>query len=60
VDNPLPVEAYLSLMGKYRHLDKEQFGHIQEATDQRIEVIKRFGGNGGGEEAETVKKSRTA
>lgn len=42
VDNPLPVEAYLSLMGKYRHLDKEQLAHIQKGTDQRVERLRKF------------------
>ncbi len=47
VDDPLPVEAYLSLMGKYGHLDAEQIAHIQKATDQHVELLKRFTGNGG-------------
>jgi phenylglyoxylate dehydrogenase beta subunit len=42
VENPQPVEAYLSLMGKYRHLDKEQIAHIQKATDQHLERLRRF------------------
>jgi phenylglyoxylate dehydrogenase beta subunit len=42
VDNPVPVEKYLSLVGKYRHLSPEQIKHIQEVTNQRIEVLKKF------------------
>jgi len=42
VDNPVPVEKYLSLVGKYRHLSPEQIKHIQGVTNQRIEVLKKF------------------
>jgi phenylglyoxylate dehydrogenase beta subunit len=42
IDNPLPVERYLSLVGKYRHLSQEQIKHIQEVTNQRIEVLMKF------------------
>jgi hypothetical protein len=38
----LPVQAYLSLLGKYRHLDKEQLAHIQKGTDQRVERLRKF------------------
>jgi len=37
VDSPLPVNTYLSLVGKYRHLSEEQVNHIQETTDRQIE-----------------------
>ena len=47
VDNPLPVEKYLSLLGKYRHLDQDQIEHIQRTTDKRIELLKKFSINGG-------------
>ena len=46
VDNPLPVKAYLSIMGKYGHLDEDQIAHIQKTTDERIEVLKRFAAAG--------------
>lgn len=42
VDNPLPVKAYLGLIGKYRHLDEQQVSHIQQTTDARIETLRRF------------------
>lgn len=42
VENPLPVEQYLSLVGKFRHLDKEQIRHIQSNTEARIELLQRF------------------
>jgi phenylglyoxylate dehydrogenase beta subunit len=42
VDKPLPVQAYLSLIGKYKHLDEEQIVFIQEQTDRKIGVLKKF------------------
>ncbi len=42
VDNPLPVNEYLKLIGKYRHLSDEQIAHIQERTDEQIEILRRF------------------
>jgi hypothetical protein len=32
----------LSLIGKYRHLSKEQIEHIQKKTDARIEILKQI------------------
>jgi len=51
VDNPLPVESYLSLVGKFSHLDEEQIGHIQGNTDQNIELLMGFTRKGGEEAA---------
>jgi phenylglyoxylate dehydrogenase beta subunit len=42
VDNPEPVQTYLSLTGKYKHLDAKQIAHIQEQTQRKIEVLKNF------------------
>ena len=42
VENPLPVAEYLSLIGKFRHLDEEQIAHIQAQTQRKIEVLKKF------------------
>ena len=42
VDNPLPVQDYLSMIGKYRHLDEGQIAHIQEKTEERIEILSKF------------------
>lgn len=42
VDKPLPVQDYLSLIGKYKHLSDEQIAFIQRQTDRRIEVLKNF------------------
>ncbi|MFC1580488.1 NADH-dependent phenylglyoxylate dehydrogenase subunit beta [Thermodesulfobacteriota bacterium] len=43
VENPLPVQAYLSLIGKYRHLNDEEIGHIQKRTDANIDRLQKFG-----------------
>ena len=40
VDNPLPLEEYLSLVGKFRHLSKEQIEHLKETSRKRIEILK--------------------
>ncbi len=42
VDNPLPVQVYLSLIGKYKHLDEKQIAYIQEQTNRKIGVLKNF------------------
>ncbi len=42
IDDPLPVEDYVTMNGKFRHLDKAQMAHIQETVTTRIEVLKRF------------------
>ncbi len=42
VDEPIPVEEYLSLIGKFRHLDSDQVRHIQQSTDRHIRLLKRF------------------
>ncbi len=42
VDRPLPVEAFLSLIGKYRHLDEEQKAYIRERTEERVKLLQKF------------------
>jgi phenylglyoxylate dehydrogenase beta subunit len=42
VDKPLPVEAYLTLIGKFKHLSKQQIALIQKQTERRIEILKAF------------------
>ncbi len=42
VDNPLPVEHYLNLSGKYRHVDPQQLEQIRQQVDLRLETLKRF------------------
>lgn len=40
VDNPLPLEEYLSLVGKFSHLDKNQIEHLKGTAALRIEILK--------------------
>jgi len=42
VDNPLPVYEYLKLVGKYKHLDEAQINHIQETTNNNIELLHKY------------------
>jgi len=42
VDNPLPVQEYLGLIGKYRHLSEEQIEHIQQSAIRRVKMLKNF------------------
>ncbi len=42
VDDPLPVEAYLSLSGKYRHLQPDQLVVIRSQVEERLQQLKRF------------------
>jgi len=40
IDNPLPLERYLSLVGKFRHLNREEIAHIQKNTTERLDLLK--------------------
>ena len=42
VDNPIPVEEFLFLIGKYKHLDKAQVRFIEEIRDRRIDILRRL------------------
>ena len=42
VDNSLPVQNLLSLIGKYRHLNDKEIEHIQNVADQRIEILANY------------------
>lgn len=42
VDAPLPVERYIELSGKYRHLDEPQIAHIQRRLEDRLELLRKF------------------
>jgi phenylglyoxylate dehydrogenase beta subunit len=44
VDNPLPLDAYLTLVGKYRHLSEEQIAHIQRTVNNQIKILRSFTG----------------
>ena len=39
VDHPIPVERYLSTMGKFRHLNSEEIAHIQRVSDERVALL---------------------
>ena len=43
VYNPLPMKAYLSLIGKFRHLDEGQIT-FQENTERKIAMLKYLTG----------------
>jgi len=45
VDNPLPIEEYLKLFGKYRHLTQEQIEHIRESVNRQIRQLKIYATN---------------
>jgi len=42
VENPLPVSAYLKLIGKFRHLGEEQIAYIQRKTDEQVKRLMSF------------------
>ena len=46
LDNPLPVNTYLSMIGKYRHLNEEEIAYIQKKTDEGVERLKKFTAGG--------------
>jgi phenylglyoxylate dehydrogenase beta subunit len=39
-EHPLPIERYLSMVGKFRHLNDEEVAHLQKSTDDRMELLK--------------------
>jgi len=39
VDNPMPLEEYLKLVGKFRHLDENQIEHLKETARSRISIL---------------------
>ena len=38
-DYGLPVERYLSMLGKFRHLNANEIAHVQKTTDERIRLL---------------------
>jgi phenylglyoxylate dehydrogenase beta subunit len=42
VDNPLPVQDYLKLIGKFKHLDAAQIDHIQKSVKRGVERLEKF------------------
>ena len=41
-DDPLPVEEYLNLSGKYRHLDDAQLTHIENYVERKVAFLNGF------------------
>lgn len=42
VDHPVPVEEYLKLSRKYRHLSAEQVEHIRRTVSERVTYLKKL------------------
>ena len=38
-DNPLPIDEYLEVLGKYRHLEPEQVEHIERTAAANLARI---------------------
>ena len=39
-DNPRPIEDYIKMFGKYRHLSKEQIEHIRHSVEDKVKTLK--------------------
>jgi len=39
IENKKPVEEYLNLQGRFKHLNKQQIQLIQAQVDKRLEVL---------------------
>ena len=42
VDEPKPLESYLSVIGKFRHLSKDQINQLREQAVKRMSVLQRI------------------
>jgi len=42
IDEAKPLESYLSVIGKFRHLSKEQIGQLKEQAIKRMTVLQRI------------------
>lgn len=42
VDRPRPLEDYLTIIGKYKHLDPEQVEHIRSWIDRKVRFLQKF------------------
>jgi phenylglyoxylate dehydrogenase beta subunit len=40
VDNPEPIGSYIAMLGKFRHLSKDEIAHLQKTADDRIRMLK--------------------
>ncbi len=39
MDNPIPLEKYLSILGKFRHLSKTQIEHLKSTAIRRLKLL---------------------
>jgi phenylglyoxylate dehydrogenase beta subunit len=44
-DRPIPVETYVKMLGKYRHLQEDQLAHIQAKVDEQVALLKLMSAN---------------
>ncbi|OQY68985.1 MAG: phenylglyoxylate dehydrogenase, partial [Rhodocyclaceae bacterium UTPRO2] len=42
LDDARPIDEYLNALGKYRHLEPEQVGHIEATLHKNVELIRGF------------------
>ncbi len=42
VDRPRPLEDYLRIIGKYKHLDEAQIAHIQDWVNRKVAFLQKF------------------
>ena len=46
VEDPEPIESYIGMLGKFRHLDKEQIAHLKKTADDRVRILKAIAQSG--------------
>jgi phenylglyoxylate dehydrogenase beta subunit len=46
VDNPQPMETYISMVGKFRHLNKNEIAHLEKTADERVRILKAIEASG--------------
>ena len=53
LDHPLPIEEYLKVLGKYRHLSVEQIEHIDASVNHNVALIGKLAAGGSSRPART-------
>jgi phenylglyoxylate dehydrogenase beta subunit len=46
VDNPEPIGSYIAMLGKFRHLTKDEIAHLQKTADDRVRMLKAIEASG--------------
>ena len=46
VDNPQSMETYISMVGKFRHLNKDEIAHLQKTAEERVRILKAIEASG--------------